>query len=174
MSDTPIWKQLWLAPLCWWRRFRINRSKHQLRFGTDRKREKAAKYLIRLGEPGLVVLREAVKEYWSALGDSREWRERIADMLVEAGDQGAIPVLVYCLRSYSGQMLIPWYQRLAKFFPDTRVTVAIETALADRDCLEVRRAAADAATEAARRVMADQTGVDQFEAAAREIEKALS
>ena len=39
---------------------------------------------------------------------------------------------------------------------------------------EVRRAAADAATEAARRVMADQTGVDQFEAAAREIEKALS
>jgi len=39
---------------------------------------------------------------------------------------------------------------------------------------EVRRAAADAATEAARRVMADQTSVDQFEAAAREIEKALS
>lgn len=39
---------------------------------------------------------------------------------------------------------------------------------------EVRRAAADAATEAARRVMAEQTGVDQFEAAAREIEKALS
>ena len=39
---------------------------------------------------------------------------------------------------------------------------------------EVRRAAADAATEAARRVMEDQTGVDQFEAAAREIEKALS
>lgn len=39
---------------------------------------------------------------------------------------------------------------------------------------DVRRAAADAATEAARRVMAAQTGVDQFEAAAREIEKALS
>ena len=39
---------------------------------------------------------------------------------------------------------------------------------------EVRRAAADAATEAARRVMAEQTSVDQFEAAAREIEKALS
>lgn len=38
---------------------------------------------------------------------------------------------------------------------------------------EVRRAAADAATEAARRVMAAQSGVDQFEAAAREIEKAL-
>ena len=38
---------------------------------------------------------------------------------------------------------------------------------------EVRRAAADAATEAARRVMAAQTGVDQFEAAAREIEKVL-
>lgn len=38
---------------------------------------------------------------------------------------------------------------------------------------EVRRAAADAATEAARRVMAGQTGDDQFEAAAREIEKAL-
>ena len=39
---------------------------------------------------------------------------------------------------------------------------------------EVRRAAADAATEAARRVMAGQAGADQFEAAAREIEKALS
>ena len=39
---------------------------------------------------------------------------------------------------------------------------------------EVRRAAADAATEAARRVMAEQSSVDQFEAAAREIEKALS
>lgn len=39
---------------------------------------------------------------------------------------------------------------------------------------EVRRAAADAATEAARRVMSEQTSVDQFEAAAREIEKALS
>lgn len=38
---------------------------------------------------------------------------------------------------------------------------------------EVRRAAADAATEAARLVMSGQTGVDQFEAAAREIEKAL-
>lgn len=38
---------------------------------------------------------------------------------------------------------------------------------------EVRRAAADAATEAARRVMAEQSSVDQFEAAAREIEKAL-
>ncbi len=38
---------------------------------------------------------------------------------------------------------------------------------------EVRRAAADAATEAARRVMSDQTGVDQFEAAAREIERVL-
>lgn len=39
---------------------------------------------------------------------------------------------------------------------------------------EVRRAAADAATEAARRVMAEQSSADQFEAAAREIEKALS
>ncbi|MFN4226171.1 MAG: F0F1 ATP synthase subunit B [Hyphomonas sp.] len=39
---------------------------------------------------------------------------------------------------------------------------------------EVRRAAADAATEAARRVMAGQSGAEQFEAAAREIEKALS
>ena len=39
---------------------------------------------------------------------------------------------------------------------------------------EVRRAAADAATEAARRVMAQQSSADQFEAAAREIEKALS
>lgn len=39
---------------------------------------------------------------------------------------------------------------------------------------EVRRAAADAATEAARRVLAEQTSVDHFEAAAREIERALS
>lgn len=39
---------------------------------------------------------------------------------------------------------------------------------------EVRRAAADAATEAARRVMAEQSSADLFEAAAREIEKALS
>lgn len=39
---------------------------------------------------------------------------------------------------------------------------------------EVRRAAADAATEAARRLLASDTAVDQFESAAREIEKALT
>jgi F-type H+-transporting ATPase subunit b len=39
---------------------------------------------------------------------------------------------------------------------------------------EVRRAAADAATEAARRLLAGDTAVDQFEKAAREIEKALT
>lgn len=38
---------------------------------------------------------------------------------------------------------------------------------------EVRRAAADVATEAARRVLSGQTAVDQFEAAAREIERVL-
>lgn len=39
---------------------------------------------------------------------------------------------------------------------------------------EVRRAAADAATQAARRILSEQTSVDQFEAAARDIERALS
>lgn len=39
---------------------------------------------------------------------------------------------------------------------------------------EVRRAAANAATEAARRILAEETSVDQFEAAARDIERALS
>lgn len=39
---------------------------------------------------------------------------------------------------------------------------------------EVRRAAADAATDAARSIMAEKSGVDQFEAAAKEIEKALN
>lgn len=39
---------------------------------------------------------------------------------------------------------------------------------------EVRRAAADAATKAARSILADEKSVDQFEAAAREIERALS
>lgn len=38
---------------------------------------------------------------------------------------------------------------------------------------EVRRAAADAATAAAKRLLAEATAVDQFESAAREIEKAL-
>lgn len=38
---------------------------------------------------------------------------------------------------------------------------------------EVRRAAAEAATRAARQVMSEQTGTDQFEAAAREIERVL-
>lgn len=38
---------------------------------------------------------------------------------------------------------------------------------------EVRRAAADAATAAAKRLLAEDTAVDQFESAAREIEKAL-
>lgn len=39
---------------------------------------------------------------------------------------------------------------------------------------QVRRAAADAATEAARRLLSEDTAVDQFEKAAREIEKALT
>lgn len=56
---------------------------------------------------------------------------------------------------------------------ETQAVARIARAEADA-ANEVRRAAADAATEAARRVMADQTSVDQFEAAAREIEKALS
>ncbi len=38
---------------------------------------------------------------------------------------------------------------------------------------QVRRAAADAATEAARRILASHASTDQFEAAAREIERAL-
>lgn len=39
---------------------------------------------------------------------------------------------------------------------------------------EVRRAAADAATDAARVIISEKTGTDQFEAAAKEIEKALN
>lgn len=39
---------------------------------------------------------------------------------------------------------------------------------------EVRRAAADAATQAAQSILADKSGTDQFEAAAKEIEKALT
>ena len=39
---------------------------------------------------------------------------------------------------------------------------------------QVRRAAADAAISAARRVLSEDNGVDQFEAAAREIDRALS
>ena len=39
---------------------------------------------------------------------------------------------------------------------------------------EVRRAAADAATKAAQSILAEKSGADQFEAAAKEIEKALS
>lgn len=38
---------------------------------------------------------------------------------------------------------------------------------------DVRRAAADAATQAARRLLGDDTSIDQFEVAAMEIEKAL-
>lgn len=39
---------------------------------------------------------------------------------------------------------------------------------------QVRRAAANAAISAARRILSDDTGVDQFETAAREIDRALS
>lgn len=39
---------------------------------------------------------------------------------------------------------------------------------------QVRRAAADAAISAARRILSEDTGVDQFESAAREIDRALS
>ena len=39
---------------------------------------------------------------------------------------------------------------------------------------EVRRAAADAATKAAQSILAEKSGADQFEAAAKEIEKALN
>lgn len=39
---------------------------------------------------------------------------------------------------------------------------------------QVRRAAADAATDAARTIMAEKSGMDQFEAAAKEIENALT
>lgn len=39
---------------------------------------------------------------------------------------------------------------------------------------DVRRAAAEAATAAARTILSQETGVDQFEAAARDIERALS
>lgn len=39
---------------------------------------------------------------------------------------------------------------------------------------QVRRAAADAAISAARRILNEDTGVDQFESAAREIDRALS
>jgi len=52
---------------------------------------------------------------------------------------------------------------------ETRIKQAESEATA-----EVRRAAADAATKAAQSILAEKSGVDQFEAAAKEIEKALN
>lgn len=56
---------------------------------------------------------------------------------------------------------------------EAQATSRIARAEADA-ASEVRRAAADAATEAARSILSTQTSVDQFEAAARDIERALS
>ena len=52
---------------------------------------------------------------------------------------------------------------------ETRIKQAESEATA-----EVRRAAADAATKAAQSILAEKSGVDQFEAAAKEIEKTLN
>jgi F-type H+-transporting ATPase subunit b len=66
-------------------------------------------------------------------------------------------------------------RELAEKIARREAQAAARIARAEADATnDVRRAAADAATQAARRLLAEQSSVDQFEAAAREIEAALS
>ena len=114
------------------------------------------------------------------LNEAKDLREAASKMLADAerqqkqADKDAEAIVAQAKKDATVLMeeaRIALAQRLERreAIAEARIKQAENEATA-----EVRRAAADAATDAARAIMSEKAGADQFEAAAKEIEKALN
>lgn len=109
-----------------------------------------------------VSLREQAAQALSAAERRQQESDNAAEDIVKAAKQEAKAILEDARKQLA--------ERIARREAQAEARIArAEAEAAD----QVRRAASDAATEAARRILQADTGTDQFEAAAREIERAL-
>lgn len=98
----------------------------------------------------------------------------LAERRAQDADKEAEAIIEQAKRD-AKEMLEEARRDLAEKISRREAQAAARISRAEADAAsEVRRAAADAATAAARRILAEEKSVDQFEAAAREIERALS
>lgn len=114
------------------------------------------------------------------LEEARSLREQAAEVLAAAerksldADQEA-EAMIEQAKHDAKQIMKEAHKELEDRLARREAMAAARIARAEAEAAEdVRRAAADAATAAARRLLAEDTSVDQFEAAAAEIERSLS
>lgn len=132
---------------------------------------------FRLITSGLDKRAEAIE---TQLNEAKDLREAAAKMLADAerqqkqADEDAAAIIAQAkkdaelLKEDSRKALADRLER-REALAEARIAQAESEATA-----EVRRAAADAATKAAQLILTENSGADQFEAAAKEIEKALN
>lgn len=107
-------------------------------------------------------LREQAAQALAAAERSQEQSAKDAEAIVKSAKEEAKAILEDARKQLA--------ERIARREAQAEARIArAEAEAAD----EVRRAAAEAATEAARRILGADQGTDQFENAAREIERAL-
>ena len=116
----------------------------------------------------------------SELEEARNLRERAAEALAlaERRQQDAdkeAEAMIDQAKADAKQIMAEARQDIADRLVRREALAEARIHRAEAEATEqVRRAAADAAISAARRVLSEDNGVDQFEAAAREIDRALS
>jgi F-type H+-transporting ATPase subunit b len=114
------------------------------------------------------------------LEEARNLRERAAEALAHAerrqqdADKEA-EAMIDQAKQDAKQIMTEARKDIADRLVRREALAVARIARAEAEATEqVRRAAADAAISAARRILSEDNGVDQFEAAAREIDRALS
>ena len=114
------------------------------------------------------------------LNEAKDLREAAAKMLADAERQQKqankdAEQIIAQAKTDAEALMVESRETLAERLKrrEALAEARIEQA-ANEATAEVRRAAADAATKAAQAILTEQAGVDQFEAAASEIEKALN
>ena len=114
------------------------------------------------------------------LEDARNLRERAAEALAHAerrqqdADKEA-EAMIDQAKADAKQIMAEARKDIADRLVRREALAEARIARAEAEATEqVRRAAADAAISAARRILSDDTGVDQFDSAARDIDRALS
>ena len=114
------------------------------------------------------------------LNEAKDLREAAAKMLAEAerqqkqADEDAAAIVEQAKKD-AEILMKETRESLAERLKRREALAEARIVQAEKDATaEVRRAAADAATKAAQAILAEQSGLDQFEVAAKEIEKALN
>lgn len=126
------------------------------------------------------ALDKRADEIQAQLNEAKDLREAASKMLADAerqqkqADKDAQAIVAQAKKD-ADLLMIEARESLAQRLERREAIAEVRIKQAETEATaEVRRAAADAATEAARSVLREKSGADQFEAAAREIEKALN